>query len=207
MRWQPYFSFTAAIGAALQQIDLEFTTWNKSEWRQERSDHVHALRQHVILASCWWIFIFTLIGSCSITSWPHEYAAVSKTLWKSSFSPEKKVLVCTKGISSRFRVGIYERDPKQLLDGGSLINGENTVVKTFGNHGEITPLQYIMHVSIVTRYYAHIKFSKRNVSAHWEHVRVQSCLWNIYQLPHWLLHDVINEQQLLKPVLKNIFSR
>ena len=49
-------------------------------------------------------------------------------------------------------MGIYERDPKQLVDGGSLINGENTVVKTFGNHGEITPLQYEMHVSIGTRY-------------------------------------------------------
>ena len=142
------------------------------------------------------------------TPWRHKCAAVSKTLWKSSFSPEKKVLVCTKGISSRFRVGIYERDPKQLLDGDSLINGENTVVKTFGNHGEITPLQYIMHVSIVTRYYAHIKFSKRNVSAHWEHVRVQSCLWifiNSLIGSCALPRDVINERQLLKPVLKKHF--
>ena len=122
---------------------------------------------------------------------------------KNFVSPEKKVLVCTKGISSRFRVGIYERDPKQLLDGGSLINGENTVVKTFGNHGEITPLQYIMHVWIVTRYYAHIKFSKRNVSAHREHVRVQSCLWifiNSLIGSCAIPRDVINEQQLQKPV-------
>ena len=47
---------------------------------------------------------------------------------------------------------IYERDSKQLVDAGSLNDGENTAVKTFGNHGKITHLQHIIHVSIIIQY-------------------------------------------------------
>ena len=64
--WIPYFSFATAMGVAFQQINLEFTSWNKptNDGKSNRTKCLHF--GNVILASCWWILILTLIGCCAI---------------------------------------------------------------------------------------------------------------------------------------------
>ena len=100
-----------------------------------------------------------------------EMCSGLKNLVDVVFFPSKTVLVCTNPISSRFRVDIYERDSKQLVDAGSLNDGENTAVKTFGNHGDITPLQHISFFRLPNTCCVSLSssiFSERMVSAHWD---------------------------------------